>query len=216
MHAISKKVVHTLNWALFLVPVLNIFWVLMSLILTWPNWWLYINYEKSPLTWFSSVQLFTIGLTALCLSIVETNLVGIWLWRALCGVFLFFSFDERFQIHEMLREKVFKPSGIGTELPGIGAGDFLFTVFAVIGVIFGFLLIRKLRPSRPVMILFVLAITISAVATMIDAQPIQVDDIPAARLEQFWEEILETLAQAFFLTSFVMWLRDKWMTVHEA
>ncbi len=43
----------------------NLFLVALFIAWEWPRWWENINYERSPLTWWSSLQLVLIGLVCL-------------------------------------------------------------------------------------------------------------------------------------------------------
>lgn len=212
VHRRLQKLVRTL---LFLIPMINIGWLLASVALSWPDWWLLINYEQSPLTWFSSIQLFSIALTCGTLYILESRQSLTYFWALLTAAFLFFSFDERFQIHEKLRDHVFKPNDIGTNIPGVGAGDFLFLVIGAVGLVFSFFLIKNLKPNRSFLIPFFLALITSLIATLFDAQPINPMEIRGARIHQFWEEILETIGQMFFFVSFLVLIQTKLNYIYE-
>jgi hypothetical protein len=196
--------------ALGFVLAANILWILVSVLLAWPEWWLYINYEKSPLTWFSSVQLLMIGVVCLSLVLVEgirnAARTTCGLWAALGAAFGFLSLDERFQIHERLREIVFKPHQIGTEIPGVGAGDFLPLLYAAAGLAISWFIWREMARNPIARSFLVVALFFAALSVVIDVQPINTLDIMAARREQFFEEIFETLGQMGFLCSFLMQL----------
>jgi hypothetical protein len=192
----------------FAVPVGNFVWVFLSVYLAWPEWWIYVNYEQSPLTWFSSVQLMLIGVVCGAIAHFQNRARDLWLWSGMGAAHFYFSLDERFQFHERMRDRFFKPHDIGTHIPGVGAGDFLFLIFAAAGLVVFYFLVRSMWKFRGPSLIFALGIVFALIAVISDAQPIQVNDLMAARTEQFWEEIFETLAQMSFLTSFVWYLRE--------
>lgn len=163
----------------------------------WPRYWVNINYERSALTWFSSIQLWTIALTCLWIA-WRTSATRIW-W-ALAGAFFFFSVDERFQFHERVREYFFKPHGIGTQLPGLHAGDFLFVLAAPVGIWVASRLWRLL--SRPARLRLAVGVVCAALAVVLDGFEWSTENEHLRRL-QFWEEILETAAQTGFLMGFL-------------
>ncbi len=175
----------------------------------WPEWWVNVNFEASPLTWFSSVQLILIGLCcALNGLLARQEATGArlwreqgWAWLGLAAGFWFLSIDERFQIHERLREGFFKPRGIGTELPGIGPGDFMLLLYAAAGVAVCTRLWRYFQ-SRFARGALLAAILVALTSTVMDAIDFHSMAKETLRREQFVEEILETLAQMLLFVTF--------------
>jgi len=185
-------------------------------VITWaayPQWWRHVNYEKSPLTWFSSMQLMLIavlGFTAFVLAGRSAHVPApAWcnrLWLVFSAAFAVLSLDERFQLHERLREGLFKPRAIGMDLPGIGPGDFLLPLYALGGLAVLCLLLPYFRSSRMSLTCLALAVTMTVVALALDvSHTAPGTDVMIFRRMQFTEEILETLAQSFFLIS-LNWL----------
>ncbi|MCO4754148.1 MAG: hypothetical protein KC478_06685 [Bacteriovoracaceae bacterium] len=198
---------------IFLINILALFTMVFS---HWPEWWRNINFEDSVLTWYSSVQLILIGIAG-CTCFIWPHLTQkrklsiTELMFPIVGLgFIFLSLDERFQIHEKLREKVFIPNQIGTNISGVGEGDFTHILFAIVGLIFSYFLYKGLRESKLSLSLFAGAILLSLTTVIMDTTtPIPADpmalsaiELHEGRLHQFTEEILETIAQAFFLASF--------------
>lgn len=192
----------------------NVLLIVTLIVLGWPEWWRNINYETSPLNWFSSMQLALIGATAflvfstsfLCLNEPRQKRL---LWMLLAFAFFYFSIDEQFQIHERLREFVFKPHHIGTNLPGIAPGDFLLVFYAIVGLCVASVLVGSLRACRPSLYWFFAAVCIAAVAVGLDAADWSSRSNRVQRTEQFIEEIGETLAEMSFLISFVLFYFSK-------
>ncbi len=155
----------------------NVLLLALLTIAGWPEWWLYINYERSPLTWFSSVQLLLLAATAAAVAVVmrvpregatETRGPARW-WLALALAMVFLALDERFQFHERLREGVFKPHGIGTELPGIAAGDFVLVFYAAAGLFVATKLWRCFSGDHLARAYFGAALALALLATVFDA-----------------------------------------------
>lgn len=196
----------------FMTFTANIVFVLVAIFAGWPEWWIHINYEQSHLTWFSSTQLLAIATCSLMIATtcrlptphMQAHRTQAGLWFALAGGFTYLALDEKFQIHERLREGIFKPHAIGTALPIIAPGDFLFLIYAVVGLAVGRKLLATLAEDRASRGLFLAALVASIAAVALDAFDIHSVALPTARALQFTEEMFETAAQAFFLTSFMM------------
>lgn len=194
----------------------NILFLGICIVSAWPEYWKHINYEESHLTWFSSIQLIFISLT--CFSIwfhkfiQKQSKVSQFLWLSLGGGFFFFSLDEKFQIHERLREGVFKVHEIGTNISGVGKGDFLHLIFAAIGLVFSYFVVKEMKGKNGSLWFFLCAVVISLISVVSDATmdiPVQssAEIVQEFRAHQFTEEILETIAEALFLVSFT---RMRW------
>ncbi|MBK26920.1 MAG: hypothetical protein CME70_23155 [Halobacteriovorax sp.] len=125
--------------------------------------------------------------------------------------FIFLSLDEKFQIHEKLRENFFIPNEIGTNISGIGAGDFLHILIAIFGLAISRFIYIKIKKSKLSIILFTSALTLAFISVITDAtSPVVRDDSLLSQSElmrsinhQFTEEILETTAVIFFGSCFI-------------
>tara|TARA_Y100000590_G_scaffold470454_1_gene665197 strand:- start:63731 stop:64357 length:627 start_codon:yes stop_codon:yes gene_type:complete len=191
--------------------------ILFFIISKWPKYWEHINYEYSHLTWLSSVNLIITGLVCI-LSFLLTELsnpVKEITQRYIMGFlgvgFIFLSLDEKFQIHEKLRENFFIPNEIGTNISGIGAGDFLHILIAIFGLAISRFIYIKIKKSKLSIILFTSALTLAFISVITDAtSPVVRDDSLLSQSElmrsinhQFTEEILETTAVIFFGSCFI-------------
>jgi len=186
----------------------------LSLVIAWdyPKWWININYERSPLTWFSSVQLLWLSLCSAAIAWLVFLLAERlqhhheqrFVWPSIACAFCYLALDERFQFHERLREGIFKPHQIGTHLPGIGPGDFMPVLYALAGLAIAARLLVYFRGDRSTQAWMIAALLIAAIATAMDTLDLAVSSNEAFRKEQFLEEIGETMAQACFS---VVWVR---------
>lgn len=197
--------------------VINILMILMFIFSKWPKYWEHINYEYSHLTWLSSVNLILTGLACI-LAFLMTELitpVRNLIHRFIIGIlgcgFLFLSLDEKFQIHEKLREKVFIPNEIGTNISGVGAGDFTHILFAIVGLGISFFIYKRIKISKLSLGLYSSAIIMALISVITDATaPVVRDDSELSQTElmqsinhQFTEELLETAAIICFGACFI-------------
>ncbi|MAX65759.1 MAG: hypothetical protein CME66_02385 [Halobacteriovoraceae bacterium] len=213
----------TLSIRALTIPFIFLFdciFIVLCILAGGERYWDHISYEHSHLTWLSSLQLFFIGTTCLTIWIGKSNnrldlkkLKQFWLWPFLGFSFIFLSLDEKFQIHERLREGVFKPNHIGTNLPGIGAGDFLHILFAVIGLALSYFIYKQIKKNKIALIYLILALIISLYTVISDAFS-EIPNLNSSqtyieifRFHQFTEEILEILAQLFFFSTFYEYKR---------
>ena len=121
--------------------------------------------------------------------------------------FFFLSIDETFQIHERLREGVFKPHGIGTHLPGIAPGDFLFLIYAAAGIAIAWLLRPILKLDRRATLFFVAGVSLAALSVGIDITHCCVasrDFFDTSAAWQVTEEICETSGQSCMMIAFTL------------
>lgn len=191
--------------------------IVLFILSKWPKYWEHINYEYSHLTWLSSVNLIFIGVFCL-LAFILTELrqpnghtIGRYIIGLLGSGFLFLSLDEKFQIHEKLREKVFIPNEIGTEVPGIGAGDFLHILIAIFGLGISYFIFKSIKKSKLSIYLFSSALVLAFISVIVDAtSPVVRDDSTLSPAElmtsinhQFTEELLESSAIIFFGLTFI-------------
>src|SRR5918995_4015904 len=100
-----------------MVVALTALWVVVPLLLMvarWPSWWSWIAPEQTPMTWLQSVVLVLAAagsmLIAYVLRLSGTRRVTAW-WVLAAG-FGGLAFDERFAIHERVRDGVLAPRDI--------------------------------------------------------------------------------------------------------
>jgi hypothetical protein len=184
---------------------------LCSLFLDWPDWWTHINYEGGALTWFSSVQLVVLGLVSFAIYLLfglppasSSKVNGFRVvWLVLTLAFAFLSVDERFQIHERFRDNVLIPREIGTQLPGIGPGDFLLIIYAFCGLGVFCLLLPILKKSSTAVRWFVFGLVLALISVFIDSLEFYHDDFWRFQGYQMAEEVSETFAQMSMLIALV-------------
>ncbi len=185
---------------------LNFLFVVTMIALSWPLWWNNINLEHSPLTWFSSTQLVLVSCMALLIAVqLRRHARGqkkrdAVLWVMYSLAFAVLALDERFSLHEKIRDRWLNPNGLAQEIPGIGPGEIVLLSVAVVGIAFFWFTKRIFEPRARYF--FYVAIGVTLVALIIDAQGFEDQSLPTVRAMQFTEEILETIGEMFFLMAF--------------
>jgi hypothetical protein len=188
------------------------FMVLLALA-GWPQYWRFVASETAPLAWLESMLLVLTAFTAILIAYID-GLAGVvkrprylthgWLIVALG--FAWLAMDERFAVHERIRDRFLKPTGIKL-LPWMEAGDWVIPIYMVCGLaaVWGIWQLFEGRgTSRR---FFVGALLLSVCAVMMDTIDVRSLDIGSERLLQSIEEVLETLAMTAFLSAF-LWV---WM-----
>jgi len=183
----------------------SILFVLFLVIAQWPNWWRWVIFENTPMTWLEFTLLYTCSLISfgcLIFSFLGEENDNIRLWAILGFAFFCMAFDERFAIHERIRDNILAPLNI--KLPiffWTGPGDFILLIFMVIGILLLPKLQRIFRARKSAYLCFIIGVCISVVAILMDSLDVKGASIGVQRLEQFVEEILETIGMLFFLNA---------------
>ncbi len=123
----------------------------------------------------------------------------------MAAAFFYLTLDERFAIHERIRDKFLAPEDIKLSLFfWTSPGDFILLIFLVAGLIMSPFFIKLFKKRKSSLICFITAIVFSALAVLIDSIEVKSMAMDIQRAEQFIEEILETTGMIFFLNSFFL------------
>ena len=183
-------------------------------------WWAFWG-EDNLITWFSSVQLVLIGLVAylnysaasLWRGLGGEGNRGYWIWLVFTAGFLFLALDERFEIHEALREGIIQSHGEVSILPFARPGDIGMYLYLAVGLVLMVFLVSELRVARSGLLLFVTAVAIAASIVVVDSMPKDITSQWPLQFRRFltsvFEEGGEIWAQFFFLLSFLSVLRER-------
>lgn len=188
--------------------------LLLALLVTWllvpgllfaaryPTWWAWIAQEQVPMTWFQSVTLVVAGALA-GLAWFVARLVDL---RPRGGLgllavgFCVLAFDERFAIHERVRDGYLAPRDVQLPLlTWVAPGDFLLLLVGVVGLALLPVIVRSLRQDRWAMGLLVVGVAISCVTVGMDSIDPHTWSVQAERIQQTLEEVLEFGAGLAFL-----------------
>ncbi len=175
--------------------------------------------ENTFMTWFSSAQMALIGLVAwlnreaavLVRRLAPQQPARPWIWWIFMAGFFFLALDERFRIHEQVRDRWLKPGGLFTGFEYIRPGDVGLYFYLLAGLLCAAFLIAELRRFPPALKFFAAAIGCAGVIAVIDALPAEV--VAAWPAHRFWESAFEEsgelLAQLLFLLSFLTVLHGR-------
>ncbi len=182
--------------------------ITLLIIAKWPRYWEYIASEQTPMTWFESLILFSIGMTAAGCAALSFMQEG-WkrrarIWAVLAGSFLFLTLDERFAIHERIRDGWLKPANIKIPLPWVDPGDFLLIFYLIFGILMMASIYRLFKVRKSAWIWFSAAALIAAFTVVMDSFGVTEMTKDQERFEQTLEEIIETMAMLCFWVSFVL------------
>ncbi len=191
--------------AIILLPVL---FTSALVIGRWPEWWAWVIFERTPMTWMESLLLFTAALTAATcamFSYFQQNKRNLLVWLFITCGFFYLTLDERFAIHERIRDKILAPNNLDISLFfWTSSGDYILLIIMFIGLLTLPFIIRTFREKFSALLCFISAIIVSATAIIIDSITHEGMSIEAQRMEQFIEEILETTGMMLFLSSFFL------------
>ncbi len=160
--------------------------------------------------WFSSLQLLVIAAVAWVMYGVrgaDTAKDGPrWIWAVLAAGFAVLALDERFDLHEALRDFVLRPLGVLTNSAWIKPGDVALLLFVVAAIALSRWVLTELKVRRVAVWLYVAGLIVSLVAAVLDAVPDAV--IATWPAPGFWdytaEEVGEVWAEMLFLGAFLL------------
>lgn len=194
-------------WILLGTAVFPALFVLLLIVVRWPEYWQWINFEMTPMTSLEVAVMYTTALVAF------TAGASAWLkgereyidWWLLGAGFFYFALDDRFAIHERIRDKILIPHDINLPfLPWVSPGDFILLVYAVLGLALLPKFARLFRTNKKALALLFSAVGIALIAVMMDSVDLYLLTIAEQQLEQTVEECLELTAQILFLQAFVV------------
>jgi len=169
----------------------------------WPRWWSDIAPEQTPMTWLQSVVLTTAAAASALAAVVDFRRVRLWL--LLAAGFLALAIDERFALHERLRDNFLAPRGVALPfLPWVAPGDFLLLVGAVAGLLLLPHLLPLFRYDRSALRALWLGVACAALAVGVDSVDPQTWTIAQERVQQSLEECLELISDLSLCTAIAL------------
>ncbi len=171
------------------------------------DYWSYMIYEKSPIAWLDTFLLFSccvITAINLFFSFKKNRKINI-AWLILSIGFLYLTLDERFAIHESIRENILKPQNVKIDiLFWVEKGDYVLIFLAIIGLMLTPIIIKEIRNNKKALIYFVIAIIFSLLAIGDDSIDLKGLDIGLQKLLQYIEEVCEAFGMLFYLNAFAV------------
>lgn len=188
-----------------LLVTLAVTWLLVPGLLfvaRYPRWWAWIAQEQVPMTWFQSVTLVVAGvLAALAWFVARLRDLRPRAGLALLAVgFCALAFDERFAIHERVRDGYLAPRDVRLPLlTWIAPGDFLLLLVGIVGLALLPVIVRSMREDPWAVGLLVVGVALACVTVGMDSIDPQTWSVAAERVQQTLEEVLELGAGLAFL-----------------
>lgn len=171
-----------------------------------PRWWEWIAPEQTPMTWLQSVVLVLAGsasaLMSFLLGMSREPAPRRRTWLLMAAGFGALALDERFAVHERIRDGVLAPRGVTIPfLPWVAPGDFL-----VMGIALGGLALlpsvwRAVSVDAAARSALVAGVLLALVAVGMDSIDPSTWSIGAERLQQTVEEVFEMSAGLCFLAA---------------
>lgn len=177
----------------------------------WPRWWTWIASEQTPMTWLQSVVLVLCAAAAALVAhlLALTGGTGRRTWLLLAGGFAALTFDERFAIHERVRDGLLAPRGVSVPfLPWVAPGDFLVLGIGTLGLLLLPLVWRAVSPSPAARTALVLGVALAVVAVGLDSIDPSTWALSAERLQQSGEEVVELGSGLALLAAVTLRLLD--------
>lgn len=162
----------------------------------YPRWWEWIAPEQTPMTWLQSAVLVLAGvgsaLVALVLRLLGEPAPQRRSWWLLAAGFVALALDERFAVHERLRDGVLAPRGVEIPfLPWVAPGDFLLLGVAVVGLALLPLVWRAVAVDAGAFRALLLGVGLGVVSVSLDSIDPSTWTVQGERVQQSVEEVLE-------------------------
>jgi hypothetical protein len=170
-----------------------------------PHYWKNIIYEASALTWVESVILFSCSFISVFNSLLGKKLSGkfSFVWLLLSCIFLYLSLDERFMLHESIRERILKPNHFQLKfLFWMETGDYVLFIFMIAGLSILPIIFREIRNNKSALLFMIAGVTFGAFAVFTDSIDLHGRLLHTQYLIQYTEELFETLGMLCFFNSF--------------
>ena len=171
------------------------------------EYWRYVIYEKSPYAAYQGWLLF------LCFAFALANVFVLlkkrgefnYTWILFCIGFLYLTADEKFAIHEKIREMILKPREIQISwLFWVEKGDYVLLALMLLGIAILPLVLREMQSNKKAFVYFISAVGFSIVAVVIDSINLKIFTPSFQKLLQYIEVLFETGGMLFFLNSFMV------------
>jgi hypothetical protein len=185
-------------------------WLAVPLVLgaaTYPRWWAWIAPEQTPMTWVQSVVLVLAGACSALVAYVlgRTRAGRTRLWWLLAAGFCALAVDERFALHERVRDGYLAPRGVTVPfLPWVAPGDFLALGVAVVGLAVLPALWRALRRDVASRRALAVGVVLAGIAVLMDSVDPSSWTLTKERVEQTVEEVVELGSGLAFLAAVLL------------
>lgn len=190
------------------LPAAAVTYVALLAVAQWPEYWTWIAPEQTPMTWLESVLLVLCAVVSLLLAAAAAlrGRPGALPWLVLAAGFGFLALDERFALHERVRDGYLAPRGVAPPfLPWVAPGDFLLLGYALLGLAILPFVLRAFRGDPRARRLVFAGAAFAVVAVVSDSFNVHTMSLATEIRQQTSEEVVELASSVCFLLA--MWLR---------
>lgn len=183
----------------------SVIFTVLIILAQWPEWWRWVVAEMTPMTWLEHTLLYTtalLGWGAAAIDYLRKADRKARYWALLGLGFTLLALDERFAIHERIRDRILEPMQLRLPfLPWVSAGDFILLAALGMGLLLLPRIIRLFQERRSALILFIAGVGLSAAAVVFDSFDFHAYSLEIQRGQQFIEELIETAGMLCFLNA---------------
>ena len=165
--------------------------------------------------WLSSMICIVLGLLAVSITLTRVHAqaarVEQRLWIVTAAGLFWFALDERFDLHEWLRDTLVRPAGVFDEIPYLVAGDIVLYVYLAVGLGICWSLRHEFIRTGARCVLLVAALLTALSAIVIDSlDGAALRALPNWRMWDYaYEEVAEIWAELLFLTLLISVLEHR-------
>ena len=210
MNTPSTRLAQITRWLLWASTLLPLALVAVFIVGRWPEYWKWIAAEDTPMTSLEVTVMYTTALVcwgAAATAALRDHLGDVRRWLYLGSGFLWLCLDDRFALHERIRDRILIPHDVRIPLLPVGPGDFILLIYMAIGLASLRWLLLLWQAHRGARRRFIAGVAVAAFAILLDAYDIHDTSLAFQRFEQTLEECLELIAQMLFLQGvLVAWL----------
>lgn len=192
--------------------------VFFMMVITYPEYWKYIIQELGPMTWFETLLLFLIAVLAfICAGLDyanEKNRNALW-WLVFAAGFLMLCIDERFAVHERIRDMILAPHNINLVFFWAAPGDIFLLIVMIAGILLLPFIIKRFSERKLALFIFLAAVAVSAISVISDSVDFTKLSLEALRMEQFVEELTETSAMLLYVSAVFLMFTNKLKEISE-
>jgi hypothetical protein len=156
------------------------------------------------MAWLQSVALVLAAAGSALIAVISAQVAGpgVRIWWLLAAGFAVLAVDERFALHERLRDGVLAPRDVTVPLlPWVAAGDFLLLVAGLVGLAILPFVWRALRPDPLARRALVVGVVLAAAAVGMDSVDPAKWSVDVERVQQTAEEVVELGGALAFLAA---------------
>lgn len=183
----------------------------------WPRYWVWVAPERTPLAFLEALLLFSAallsGLLALLAALEERPPRERRVWALGVLGFALLGADERFALHERLRDNFL--ADVGVALPWGAPGDYVLLLYLAVALVLLPRFVTLLRGDRLALGMFAAGVALSAIVLVADSFDVQAMALATERLEQSLEEVLEAVAGSLLAGALLVYFAEKLARVVE-